>query len=337
MASMPAVLFTEDRETRLVTHPVPGRRHDQVIVDVDVCGICGSDLHAASFPQVYPGGFVMGHEAAGTVSWVGDEVDGWAVGQRVALNPNGNVDGTCVHCRAGRRNFCRRATLETALGLQMDGGLAPQVAAFPGSLHLLPDAMSRNAGGWVEPLATAVHAVALAGDLAGRTVMVTGGGPIGQLALRVARHRGAGRTLLVEPSAQRRALGAASGAYAVLSPEQADAVAGDILADVVIEASGNGAATATGVASLSPQGTLVVVGAGAGNVLDPAAILLKEITVRGSFTYTDEFGQAIKLLSDGSVAVEDLTSVVAPLDSALSAFEALRDSSVVKVLISPRE
>ena len=317
MASMPAVLFTEDRETRLVTHPVPGRRHDQVIVDVDVCGICGSDLHAASFPQVYPGGFVMGHEAAGTVSWVGDEVDGWAVGQRVALNPNGNVDGTCVHCRAGRRNFCRRATLETALGLQMDGGLAPQVAAFPGSLHLLPDAMSRNAGGWVEPLATAVHAVALAGDLAGRTVMVTGGGPIGQLALRVARHRGAGRTLLVEPSPQRRALGTASGAEAATGAEEA--------------------AAATGVASLSPQGTLVVVGAGAGNVLDPAAILLKEITVRGSFTYTDEFGQAIKLLSDGSVAVEDLTSVVAPLDSALSAFEALRDSSVVKVLISPRE
>ena len=333
---MPAVLFTEDRETRLVSHPVPGRRRDQVIVDVDLCGICGSDLHAAGLPQVYTGGFVMGHEASGIISWVGDDVDGWAVGQRVALNPNGNVDGTCASCRAGRSNFCRQATMETALGLQMDGGLAPQVAAFPGSLHRLADTMSRNAGGWVEPLATAVRAVALAGDIEGRTVLVTGGGPIGQLALRVARHRGVGRTLLVEPSPERRALGAASGAHAVMGPEEAAAAAGDMHADVVIEASGNGAASSLGLAALSPHGTFVVVGAGPENALDPATILLKEITVRGSFTYVDEFEEAIKLLSDGSVAIEDLTSVVAPIDDAMSAFDALRDSSVMKVLVSPR-
>lgn len=335
MAVMPAVLFTEDRQTELVSHPVPGRRPDQVVVDVDLCGICGSDLHAAGLPQVYRGGFVMGHEASGTVAWVGGDVDGWAVGERVALNPNGNVDGTCVHCRAGRSNFCRQATMETALGLQMDGGLAPQVAAFPSSLHRLTDTMSRNAGGWVEPLATAVRAVALAGDLAGRTVMVTGGGPIGQLALRVARHRGAGRTLLVEPSQQRRALGTASGAEAVMGAEEAAAATGDLHADVVIEASGNGAASAVGLAALSPQGTFVVVGAGAGNVLDPATILLKEITVRGSFTYAGEFAEAVRLLSDGSVDVEDLTSVVAPIDDAMAAFDALRDSAVMKVLISP--
>lgn len=335
MALMPAVLFTKDRRTRLVSHPVPSRRPDQVVVDVDLCGICGSDLHAAELPQVYRGGFVMGHEASGRISWVGDDVEGWAVGQRVALNPNGNVDGTCVHCRAGRVNFCRQATLETALGLQMDGGLAPQTAVFPGSLHLLPETMSRDAGGWAEPLATAVHALALAGDLADRTVVVTGGGPIGQLALRVARHRGAGRMWLVEPSPERRALGAASGAHTVLSPDEADGLVGDVHADVVIEASGNGAASALGLAALSPQGTLVVVGAGTGNALDPAMILLKEITVRGSFTYTGEFAEAIRLLSDESVAVDDLTSLVAPLADAMSAFDALRDSSVMKVLISP--
>jgi threonine dehydrogenase-like Zn-dependent dehydrogenase len=336
MAHMRAVLLTSDRRIAQVDHPVPTRRADQVIVDVDLCGICGSDLHAPHLPQVYSGGFVMGHEAAGAVSWVGGEVEGWSVGQRVAINPNGNVDGTCAQCLAGRPNFCRQATMETALGLQMDGGLAQQMAVYPGSLRPVPTSMTRDAAAWVEPTATALHAVDLAGELTGRTVVVTGGGPLGQLMLRIARRRGAGRLLLVEPSSERRSYGTASGADGVLTPEEALEAVGDLQADIVVEASGSGAASALGLDALVPGGVFVVVGAGEGNRLDPAAVLLKEITVRGSFVYTDEFDEAIRLLSDGDVAVDDLTSVVAPLEDALAAFDALRDASTMKVLVSPQ-
>jgi len=332
---MPAVLLRTDRQIMLVDHPLPAHRPGQVIVDVDLCGICGSDLHAPHLPQVYTGGFVMGHEAAGRVSWVGDQVDGWTVGDRVAINPNGNVDGTCEHCRAGRVNFCRQATMETALGMQMDGALAPQMAVFPGSLRALPESMPRIASGWVEPMAIALRAVDLAGDVAGRTLVVTGGGPIGQLVLRLAKARGAARLILVEPSPGRRACGTASGADSVLTPEEAAEDVGDLLADVVVEASGSGSASELGLGALVPQGIFVVVGAGQGNVLDSASVLLKEITVRGSFTYTDEFDAAIGVLSQGLVAVDDLTSVVAPLDDALAAFQTLRDASTMKVLIEP--
>ncbi len=335
MAVMTAVMLTTDRRIELRDRAEPDRRADQVVVDIDLCGICGSDLHSPDLPQVYRGGFTLGHEATGVLSWVGDDVEGWMVGQRVAINPNGNVDGTCEYCRAGHPNFCRQATLETALGLQMDGGLAPRMAAFSGSLRVVPTGMSRYAAVWVEPTATALRAVKLAGDLAGADVLVTGGCPIGQLALRLSKLQGIGRLTLVEPSQQRRNVGAASGADASIDPATARRDLDDLRVDVAIEASGNGGALELAVDALKPGGTLVVVGGGDKTGLDPTSVLLKELTVRGSFVYNDEFDGAIALLAEGAVKVDDLTSHVSSLDAALDAFDSLRSASTMKVLISP--
>jgi threonine dehydrogenase-like Zn-dependent dehydrogenase len=143
--------------------------------------------------------------------------------------------------------------LETALGLQADGALAPLMAAFAGHLRRIPDEMGTFEAAWVEPTATALRAV----ELAGRTVLVTDGGPIGQLACRLA-HLG--------------------------SPDQ---------------------------------------------------ILLKEITVRGSYIYNDEFDRALDLLATRQIAVADLTTVVGPLVDALDAFDALRAGDIMKALIAP--
>lgn len=337
MAVMTTVMLTDDRRIELRERPEPVRRADQVIVDVDLCGICGSDLHSPDLPQVYRGGFTLGHEAAGVLSWVGQDVQGWTVGQRVAVNPNGNVDDTCDQCRAGRHNFCHQATMETALGLQMDGALAPRMAAFPGSLRAVPASMSRYAAAWVEPTATALRAVGLAGDLAGADVLVTGGGPIGQLALRLARLQDVGRLTLSEPSQARRSVGAASGAHESIDPTAARGDVGDLRVDVAIEASGSAAALGLAVDALRPGGVLVVVGAGGKTGIDPTSVMLKELTVRGSFTYDDEFDRAIALLADGAVQVEDLTSQVSPLEASLEAIDSLRSASTMKVLVSPRE
>lgn len=180
-----AVMTTSDRRIELHDRPEPDRRADQVTVDIDLCGICDSDLHSPDLSQVYRGGFALGNEAAGVLSWVGDDVEGWAVGQRVAVNLNGNVDGTCEHAAA-----------------------------------------------WMEPTATALRAVGLAGNLAGADVLVTGGGPIGQPVLRLPRLRDVGRLTLVEPSEQRRGLGAASVADASIGPAAARRDIGDLRADV---------------------------------------------------------------------------------------------------------
>lgn len=328
--TMPAVVFTADARIALQDRPYPTLRPDQVLVEVDLCGICGSDLHASQLPQVYRGDCILGHESTGRIAAVGAEVADWAIGQRVAVNPNGNVDGTCVYCRSGRPNFCRQATLETALGLQADGALAPLVAAFPGHLRQIPDELGTVEAAWVEPTATALRAVELAGDIAGRTVLVTGGGPIGQLACRLAHLRSPAQILLMEPAAQRAEFATDSHAVPIAAEDN-----GGLVVDVVLECSGSAAATSTALKLLAPTGILVVVGAGPDPGLDSATILLKEITVRGSYIYTDEFDRAIDLLATQQIAVADLTTVVSPLADALTAFDALRAGQIMKALIAP--
>jgi threonine dehydrogenase-like Zn-dependent dehydrogenase len=326
--TMPAVVLTTDGRITLEDRSRPDLRPDQVLVEVDLCGICGSDLHASQLPQVYRGDCILGHEPTGHISAVGGDVADWTVGQRVAINPNGNVDGTCTYCRSGRPNFCRHATLETALGLQANGALAPLMAAFPGHLRQIPDALGTLEAAWVEPAATALRAVELAGDLTGRTVLVTGGGPIGQLACRIAHLKSPAQVLLMEPAPQRAQFAADSHAELIEGSS-------DLEVDVVLECSGNAVATSTALKMLAPGGILVVVGAGPDPGLDSATILLKEITVRGSYIYTDEFDRAIDLLATEQLAVADLTTVVSPLSDALTAFDDLRAGRIMKALIAP--
>jgi threonine dehydrogenase-like Zn-dependent dehydrogenase len=329
--TMPAVVLTADGRIALQDRARPSLRPDQVLVEVDLCGICGSDLHASQLPQVYRGDCILGHESTGRVAAVGDDVVDWAVGQRVAVNPNGNVDGTCVYCRSGRPNFCRQATLETTLGLQADGALAPLMAAFPGHLRRIPDELGTLEAAWVEPTATALRAVELAGELTGRTVLITGGGPIGQLACRIAHLKSPAQILLMEPAQQRARFASDSHAVAIAAEGS-----GEQVVDVVLECSGSAAATSTALKMLAPGGVLVVVGAGPDPGLDSATILLKEITVRGSYIYTDEFERAIELLATEQVAVADLTTVVSPLPDALTAFDQLRAGRIMKALIAPQ-
>jgi threonine dehydrogenase-like Zn-dependent dehydrogenase len=332
MTTMPAVVLTAEREIVLEERPCPTLRPDQVIVEVELCGICGSDLHAAQMPQVYHGDCILGHESTGHIVAVGAEVAEWVVGQRVAINPNGNICGTCKFCLAGQSNFCVQATLETALGLQAHGALAPFMAAFPSHLRAIPVELPAREAAWVEPAATALRAVERAGDLRGRTVLVAGGGPIGQLACRLVNLQSPEQVLLMEPAVDRAAFASNSRA-AIISADEATEY--DTTVDVVIECSGNETATASALSLLTPGGTLVVVGGGRGSALDPTTILLKEITVRGSYTYIDEFDRAIDLLATGQLAVADLTSVVTPLPDALSAFDLLRSGRIMKALIAP--
>ena len=116
-AEMTAMVLRTDRSIGLERRPVPTLRDNRVLVDVDLCGICGSDLHSPQTPEVYLGGFIMGHEPVGRIARVGGDVIGWHVGQRVCINPNGDTCGICEACRSGRLNHCIPATLERAIGL----------------------------------------------------------------------------------------------------------------------------------------------------------------------------------------------------------------------------
>jgi threonine dehydrogenase-like Zn-dependent dehydrogenase len=334
---MRAMVLTEERAIELQARPTPTPEAGQVLLDVDLCGICGSDLHAADLPQVYTSGHILGHEAVGRIRALGAGVEGWDVGQRVSVNPNGNTCGECEHCLAGRLNFCVQATLERAVGMQVDGGLAPQLLTGVQTLHAIPDHMGRIESGWIEPAATALRAIRQAGDLAGRSVLVVGGGPIGQLECRLARLGAAAQVWLAEPSAERRRYAEASKVDRVFDPTTEREAIEQLGVDVVIECSGNEHGARMGIAALRPQGTMIVVGGGVHAGLDPMAILLKELRVQGSFTYVDEFEEITTLLADGDLQVADLTTAVVPIDEAPSAFELLRAAGTMKVLVAPNE
>jgi threonine dehydrogenase-like Zn-dependent dehydrogenase len=214
------------------------------------------------------------------------------------------------------------------------------VVASPKTLRRVPEETGRFEAAWVEPTATALRGLRQAGDVAGATVLVTGGGPIGQLACRLAANSRAGRVILIEPAEERRAFASASHSDVTLTPDEAaaqlaSADRSSFEVDVVLECSGSAPATELALDALRPGGVLVVVGAGPGSGLDPATILFKEVTVRGSFTYVREFDEAIDLLAAGAIEVADLTTDVVPISAALSAIESLRAARTMKVLIDP--
>jgi threonine dehydrogenase-like Zn-dependent dehydrogenase len=120
-----------------------------------------------------------------------------------------------------------------------------------------------------------------------------------------------------------------------IAADTAEDDARGLVVDVVLECSGNATATLTALKLLAPGGILVVVGAGPDPAFDSATILLKEITVRGSYIYTDEFDRAIDLLATQQIKVSDLTTVISPLADALAAFDALRAGEIMKALIAP--
>jgi threonine dehydrogenase-like Zn-dependent dehydrogenase len=332
---MHAMVLTEGRAIELQSRAMPTLGAGEVLLDVDLCGICGSDLHAADLTQVYTGGHILGHEAVGRIRAIGSGVAGWAIGQRVSVNPNGNTCGVCEYCRAGQLNFCVQATLERAVGLQIDGGLAPQLVTGVKTLHALPDGMERIASGWIEPAATVLRAIRLAGELGGRSMLVVGGGPIGQVACRLGRHAGAAQVWLAEPSAERRRYAEGSKVDRAFDPTIEREAVEALRVDVVIECSGNEHGTRMGIAALRPQGTMVIVGGGVHPGLDPMAILLKELRVQGSFTYVDEFDEVTQLLANGDLQVADLTTAIVPIEDAPTAFELLRAAGTMKVLVAP--
>jgi L-idonate 5-dehydrogenase len=134
----------------------------------------------------------------------------------------------------------------------------------------------------------------------------------------------------MEPATERAQFAADSHALSIAAEDY-----GKLVVDVVYECSGSAAATATALKLLAPGGILVVVGAGPDPGLDSATILLKEIVVRGSYIYTDEFDRAIDLLATQQITVADLTTVISPLSDALTAFDALRAGQIMKALIAP--
>jgi L-iditol 2-dehydrogenase len=321
--------------------PVPVAGVDDVLVGVDLCGVCGSDLHMVVEGWGEPGSW-QGHEWVGRVAAVGPAVTRWAVGDAVVGGPPTGC-GTCAACRAGRPSLCADRT---------PPGRGPEQGAFAtykvvpaGELLALPAGLDPRAAALAEPLAVALHAITRSEARPGLRVLVLGAGPIGALAVAALRALGVDDVACAEPGERRRELARAVGA-ATCHPDELEsptiAEPGRVVdgaVDVVLECSGRRAAMEAGLAQLVRGGTLVLVGAGiAPPRFDANRILLNELVVTGAFNYDpDGFERALGMLASGAIPVDALLEPgVVGLDGLLDAMVGLAEGRLAgKVLVKP--
>jgi (R,R)-butanediol dehydrogenase/meso-butanediol dehydrogenase/diacetyl reductase len=332
-----SVQIGDDRRLVVVDRPVPPPGPTEVEVTVAFCGICGSDLHFRDVPALFPSGTVPGHEIAGRISAVGDGVEGWSVGDRVAVLPFAQC-GECELCLAGDEQVCPHAVANgVGLGTGRAGGYAERVLVDARMLFVLPDELDDQGAALAEPVAVGVHAVGKAGVDPAAPVAVVGAGPIGLVTALVLRARGFERIVLVSRNEARSQAARALGLRTV-ALEDARSLDSDPPA-AVFECAGTPAAATLALELVRPLGRVVLVGIALEALDIPApAIVFKEAELVGALTYRRaEFAEAIDLLAAGDVPSEALITDVVGLERAEETFQTLTapGNTQIKVLLEP--
>jgi 2-desacetyl-2-hydroxyethyl bacteriochlorophyllide A dehydrogenase len=317
--------------------PVPGP--GEALVRTLVAGVCGSDLHAAHGRHPFVAlPYRPGHEAVGIIEAAGPGAASAVPGQRVIVQPFLPC-WTCKMCASGRENLCENLQF-FGCGYPQ-GGMADHFTLPAHRLFPVPDDLDDLTAALIEPLATPVHAVRLAGDVAGRSVAVLGTGTIGLFTLAVLRAHGAGKIVSTDPNPDKRARAAALGADATIDAREPD-VAGQVRAvlggsaDIVFDCVGIQSSMDQAIALADKGGTVVVVGVPASEVTVPLPIIQDhQIRIQGSATYLPEdYREAADLLSRGAVRAADFVTATRPLDQVAEAFELASSGQHVKVLVT---
>lgn len=313
--------------------PTPGT--GEVVVRVGRCGICGSDLHMTEDPMYGKGaGDVLGHEFAGEVVALGKGAEGLAVGDLVSVIPLASC-GHCASCLAGELAWC------TGFGLQ-GGGYAEFAVTRPNQCVTLPKSASLADGAIIEPLAVALHGVAMSGLKPGDDVLILGAGPIGLAVAFWARRRGARRVVVqdIATHQQDRALSMGATGF-VVDPAEPVAAAERALggkADIVFECVGVPGLIAQAVEQVKNRGTILLLGlCTRPDTFNSFAMLSKEVRlVTSAFFTRGEYEAALDALNGGAAEPRALVTDTIDLGAVPDTFEALRHRThQCKVLIAP--
>lgn len=308
-----------------------------VRVRIEAGGICGSDLHYYNH-----GGFgtvrlrepmALGHEIAGTVDDVGSEVTLASKGMRVAVNPSQSCD-ECRYCRSGQHNQCLNMRfMGSAMRFpHVQGGFRQSITIDEGQAIPIAPTMTMSEAAMAEPLAVCLHAARQAGPLLGAKVLVTGCGPIGALAIVAARYGGASEIVATDVSAYplsiARQIGASQTINITEEPQGLAPYTQDKgTFDVLFEASGNEAAIRGALDALRPGGIIVQLGLGGDMNLPMNIFVTKELQLRGSFRFDEEFKLAVDLMGKGLLDVKPLLTRTIPFERAMDAFALASDRS----------
>ena len=341
------------RELRLENVEEPGELGPhQLLLHNRLCGICGTDLHeyadgpklVTSQPHPLTGARmpqILGHEFSGEVLAVGRDVRSAAVGDRVSVMPL-FFCGECSACLEGRQQCCIKLG---AVGYNWRwGGMGEHAVVADHQVARLPEEMTDAQGALVEPTAVAVHAVGRASVKVGDVVLITGGGPIGQLVALSALAAGAGAVYISEPNPRRRTRAQALGLSGVLDPGATDVIAElrgqfpDGL-DVAIECAGNQRALEACIDAVRPGATVVQTALHPRPVqIDPTRLTLRDVSLTGVNCFpVTSWPRVIRLIASGRLPAERIVTGQVGLESAIEdGFDALLDpeSDHIKVLVT---
>ncbi len=343
---MLAALITDRETVELIEFPEPEPGPDQVVVDIAYCGICGTDVHGYLTPgPVNPS--TCGHEWVGTISGTGTGVRRLEEGDRVviAVPP---ACGSCDACVAGQMDRCQtvlQATVGAGPFATPHGGFAPRLAIHHGRAVRADPALSDEQAAQIEPATICFHAVRAHPPRLGDVAVVVGAGPIGLNTMQWILAAGAGRVVVVEPSAPRRDAARTLGAHHVVEPgTAADELVGELThglgADIVYECAGI-PATVQGAVDLARRGGRVcLIGLATGEApVTPLHWLVKEIRVGAALGYThEEFEMVMGYVVDGRIDLGALHSGTVGLDQLGPTLAELASGSSphTKVLVDPR-
>jgi L-idonate 5-dehydrogenase len=333
---MKAIVVHAARDLRIEERAAEKPGPNEVLLQLATGGICGSDLHYFNH-----GGFgairlrepmILGHEVSAYVEELGTGVDGVVPGQLVAVSPS-RPCRTCRFCQEGLHNQC--------LNMRFYGSAMPFPhiqGAFREKLvadviQCVPaDGLTPGEAAMAEPLAVVLHATRRAGEMLGKRVLVTGCGPIGVLAILAARRAGAGEIVATDLSDFTLSVARKAGADRVINmgnePDALTPYAANKGAfDVLFECSGAAPALIAGISALRPRGIIVQLGLGGDMNLPMMAITAKELDLRGSFRFHEEFAMGVELMQKGLIDVKPLITHTVALTDAVSAFELASDRS----------
>jgi threonine dehydrogenase-like Zn-dependent dehydrogenase len=335
-APMKAAIFHalhEPLSIESVADPAPAT--DELVVRVARCGICGSDLHMTEEPAFgVTSGTVLGHEFAGEVVALGRGVGGFSLGDRVAIAPLRGC-GRCPSCLAGEPAWCTQMLLQ-------GGGYAEYAVATPRQCVKLPGTTASEDGALAEPLAVALHGVALSGLQPGARVLVMGAGPIGLGVAFWCRRLGATAVAVSDVADYAAGLAHDVGATAFMTVgDDPVATANKVLGgapDIVFECVGRPGIIAQAIEHVGPRGTVVMLGlCTAQDGFVPFRAVSKEVRlVTSAFFTMREYQAALDVLDGGNISVKVLVTDTVALSAMPAAFEALRRRTrQCKVMVRP--
>ncbi|MEM7774413.1 MAG: L-idonate 5-dehydrogenase [Pseudomonadota bacterium] len=333
---MRAIVIHEALDLRIEERNPEPLSQGQLRIALAAGGVCGSDLHYYNH-----GGFgairlkepmILGHEVSGYVREIGPDVTGFEVGDLVAVSPS-RPCGTCRYCREGLPNHCLNMRFYgSAMPFPHIQGAFREDLVADAAQCVRAEGLTPGEAAMAEPLSVCLHAVKRAGEILGKRVLVTGCGPIGVLAILVARRAGAAEIVATDLAPNALDFAQRLGADRVINAADDGAALSAYAADkgyfdVLCECSGAPQALAAGIAAVRPRGVVSQLGIGGDMTVPMVALTAKELDLRGSFRFHEEFATAVELMQSGLIDVAPLISHTVPLASAEDAFRIANDRS----------